>query len=556
MLPVTIKSRLIVMLSFMGLLLLISTGVGGAALVWSNASLKTTYDDRLVPLSQFLTMRDLCDKILETSRGAVEGQSAPKAAAQTIERALADLRRTWDDFLATTLTEEERKLADVMGGHLARNGKIVGDLAGYLSAGRLDAHAEAHETLTMRMPQITEAMSKLTALQLDEARAEHARSQVKADRLGVALLVCLLLACGGVGLGVVTVMGGVVRPLDRITATMGRLAGGDLAATIDGAGRRDEIGAMARAVGVFKEAMVAERDAAEAELRATEAKTRRAQTLDRATRDFEDEVSGLTRALSSAAAEMEATARGMSDSATVTTEQSASVASAAEQMSSNVQTVASASEEMSSSIMEIAAQVAHSSGISDRAAADAARTDTIIRSLSEGTERIGAVVGMISAIAGQTNLLALNATIEAARAGEAGRGFTVVAGEVKELANQTSRATQTISEQIGAIQAQTHQAVAAIRAISQTIVELRAIATGVAAAMEEQGAATQEIVRNVSQAAQSTQSVAGNVAAVRDIAGQTGAASAQVLVSASELSRRSDHLGAAVAGFLATIKAA
>ncbi|WP_232631749.1 methyl-accepting chemotaxis protein [Methylobacterium sp. Leaf118] len=556
MLTVTIKSRLILMLSFMGLLLLIATGIGSLALVWSNASLKTTYEDRLVPMSQFLAMRDLCDTIIETSRGAVEGRSTPKAAAQAIAAGLSDLRKVWSDYLATHLTEEEKSLAGVMDGHVARNGTIIADLAAHLSHDRVDAHAAAHETLLMRMPQIHESMSQLTALQLRESRGEFDRSQVKADWLGGAILACLLLACGGLAYGVLTVVGGVARPIDRITATMGRLAGGDLSVPVEGAARRDEIGAMARAVGVFKEAMIAERGASAAEARVTEATSRRARTLDRATRSFEDEVSGLTRALASAALAMEATARGMAHSAATTTEQSATVASAAAQMSANVQTVAAASEEMAASIGEIAAQVAHSAGLSDRAAADAARTDAIIRSLSDGTETIGTVVGMISAIATQTNLLALNATIEAARAGEAGRGFAVVAGEVKQLADQTSEATRTISGQIGTIQNQTRHAVAAIAAIGRTILELRTIATGVAAAMEEQGAATQEIVRTVAQAAQATQSVAGNILAVRDVAGRTGAASGQVLASASDLSQRSTRLGATVAGFLATIKAA
>ena len=556
MLPVTIKSRLILMLAFMGLLLLVSTGVGSLALVRSHASLKTTYDDRLVPLSQFLTMRDICDRVVDHSRGAVEGRTTPKAAAQAIERDLADLRKVWSEYLATYLTEEEKSLASVMDGHIARNGKIIADLAAHLAGGRTDAHADAHEMLVMRMPQIHESMSKLTALQLRESRAEYERSKVTADWLGAAILACLLLACGGLALGVRTVVGGVVRPIGRITATMSRLAGGDLTVAVEGAARRDEIGAMARAVAVFKDAMIAERDATAAEARATEAKSRRARILDEATRGFEDEISGLIQALSSAAAEMQATAGSMSSSASDTTLQSASVASAAEQVSTNVHTVAAASEEMSASVGEIVAQVAHSSSISERAAADAARTDAIIRDLSEGTEKVGAVVGMISAIAGQTNLLALNATIEAARAGEAGRGFAVVAGEVKELAAQTSHATRTISEQIGTIQSQTRQAVAAIQGIGQTIVELRAIATGVAAAMEEQGVVTQEIVRNVSQAAQATQSVAGNIAAVRDVAGRTGAASTQVLASASAVAQRSERLGATVAGFLATIRAA
>jgi methyl-accepting chemotaxis protein len=166
------------------------------------------------------------------------------------------------------------------------------------------------------------------------------------------------------------------------------------------------------------------------------------------------------------------------------------------------------------------------------------------------------VVELITGIAGQTNLLALNATIEAARAGEAGKGFAVVAGEVKALASQTAKATETIASQIAAIQGETRHAVDAMRTIGATIDEMRTVALGVAAAMEEQGAATSEIVRNVSQAAQGTQAVSVDIADVRKAAGETGAASGQVLSAAQELARYSASLGQEVATFLAAVKAA
>lgn len=170
--------------------------------------------------------------------------------------------------------------------------------------------------------------------------------------------------------------------------------------------------------------------------------------------------------------------------------------------------------------------------------------------------RIGDVVGLIATIAGQTNLLALNATIEAARAGDAGRGFAVVAAEVKELANRTARATEEISDQIGRVQGATGQAASAIGGITARIREIGAVANGIAAAVEEQGAATQESVRNVARAATGTGAVTSNIAGVARASEETGAAAAQVLASASELSRQSEHLSAEVTRFLGTVRAA
>ncbi len=253
---------------------------------------------------------------------------------------------------------------------------------------------------------------------------------------------------------------------------------------------------------------------------------------------------------------MEAAAKLMSRNAEQTAAQSSNVSLAAEQTSANVQTVAAASEELAASIGTINVQIARSSDIAERAADDANQTNTLVLGLADGAERIGAVISLISGIAAQTNLLALNATIEAARAGEAGRGFAVVAAEVKELADQTAKATQTISGQVAAIQGETDRAVDAIQAIAATVLDLRGIAVSVAASMEEQGAVTQEIVRNVSQAADGTQAVTINIGAVTQAAGETGSAAAQVLTAATELSHQSDALSAAVAEFLATVQAA
>ena len=214
------------------------------------------------------------------------------------------------------------------------------------------------------------------------------------------------------------------------------------------------------------------------------------------------------------------------------------VAAASEEASTNVQSVASATEELSSSITEISRQVQESARMASEAVGQARTTTDRVSELSKAATRIGDVVELINTIAGQTNLLALNATIEAARAGEAGRGFAVVASEVKALAEQTAKATGEIGQQISGIQAATQESVGAIKEISDTIEKLSEISSTIAAAVEEQGAATQEISRNVQQAAQGTQQVSSNITDVQRGASETGSASSQVLSAAQIAVRR------------------
>ncbi|MEL6061967.1 MULTISPECIES: methyl-accepting chemotaxis protein [unclassified Methylobacterium] len=552
----TIKLRLLALLAVMGLLLLACATMGNLALHWSHRSFKTVFDDRVVCLRQFSIIRDAYDDLIDASRLLRSRQIDPAQAKDTIDRDMSKLHREWSAYLATDLTPEEEALAKDLQGRIDRNDAIVAEMLKRLAAGGTSDFETTHADLLKSMQATNATLSKLTARQVREAEAEYQRSESTAGWSRLVLLSALALAALSIAYNVYTIVVQVIRPLGGMTGTMTRLAAGELEASVTGAARRDEIGGMARAVQVFKDAMIAKRDADAAAATENAAKMRRAQVLDDATRAFQAQVTHLTHGLSSAATEMEATAQTMSRTADRTAGQSVSVASAAEQTSANVQTVAAASEEMAASIGEIAQQIVRSTAMAERAVADAAQSSTIVRGLAEGAEKIGAVVGLISGIAAQTNLLALNATIEAARAGEAGRGFAVVAGEVKELAQQTARATDTISAQVSAIQEETREAVAAIQSIGVTITELREIAVGVAAAMEEQGAATQEIVRNVTQAAQGTQSVTVSIGSVTQAAGETGAASSQVLSAASELSRQSEQLGAEVSGFLATVRAA
>jgi methyl-accepting chemotaxis protein len=386
----------------------------------------------------------------------------------------------------------------------------------------------------------------------DEADAQAARAQT------------VLIASGVVGLAVafalalLIVFTGITRPLAHLVSVLQRMARGEIDATIPEAARGDEIGAVGKAVDGIK-AMVAQKAAEQAERQriADEAAAcERRRTMIELADGFEQAVGGIVGMVSSSATELQATAQQMSSAAAETAAQSTNVAAAAEEAAANVGTVAAAAEELGASVQEIGRQVQGSSNLAQAAVGEADQTATLVQALRQTSARIGDMVGLISNIASQTNLLALNATIEAARAGEAGRGFAVVAAEVKELANQTGKATEEIAGQIGEIQGVTDQAVAAIGGITGRIREINSVAASIAAAVEEQGAATQEIVRNVAQASAGTSEVTGNISGVARASEDTGAAASQVLSASGELSRQAEHLSAEVDRFLATVRAA
>jgi methyl-accepting chemotaxis protein len=366
------------------------------------------------------------------------------------------------------------------------------------------------------------------------------------------------------GLAVVLVFGlsfligrSISRALASMISAMTGLAGGDVKVAIPGLGRRDEIGEMAGAVEVFKNSMIeTERLRAEQlEAEQRQAAQRKADMI-RLADAFEGAVGEIVETVSSAATELEASADTLTKAAERSQGLATAVASASEEASTNVQSVSSASEELSSSVNEISRQVQESSRVAGEAVEQARKTNGRVGELAQAASRIGDVVELINTIAGQTNLLALNATIEAARAGEAGRGFAVVASEVKALAEQTAKATGEISQQISGIQDATRHSVGAIKEISDTIGRMSEISATIAAAVEQQGAATQEISRNIQHAATGTQQVSSNITEVQHGATETGSASAQVHSAAQLLSSDSNRLKIEVSKFLDSVRAA
>ena len=389
-------------------------------------------------------------------------------------------------------------------------------------------------------------------------------SGVYTDDIETAFQTTLIKESGVIGVLIMVMLGfsllisrDILRPVQALTGVMKRLTEGNLEGTIAESERRDEIGGMIRATAVFQRKLrqldLLHQEQAESEARtAAEHLRQRREMAD----SFENRVLALVDSVSTSSREMRNTAQTMAQEASRAAARTTSGVAAAEQASAHVGTVASAAEELSSSISEITRQVEDSARIAAVASEETTRTNTMIQGLAEAANRIGDVIKLINDIAAQTNLLALNATIEAARAGEAGKGFAVVANEVKNLATQTGRATEEICQQIGAVQEETRHTVEAIRGIAGVIDQVREISAGIAAAVEEQGAATREIARSVQQAANGTVGVHDLVSGFANTARAGEQGWLKVSDEASSLAGNSQHLRDEVGRFLSEIRSA
>jgi methyl-accepting chemotaxis protein len=441
--------------------------------------------------------------------------------------------------------------------------EAFGLLADYRQAfSQLVDNAKSIDRLTTEMGGSADAIMQGSTAMKAGLLSDQQRLEAESNAtIGETERLIVALAGGGFLLGAVLALllgKGISRPMTAMCQAMRELAGGRFDVVLPGLGRKDELGEMAAAVEEFKVQAVAkaERDAAAQDAHNRASSAARRSELIRFADEFEAAVGAIVSNVSASAVQLESAAGTLTRTADTTQSLSSQVAGASEQASQNMQSVASATEELSASVDEIGKRVRESNRIAEAAVLQAEQTDGRIGKLSRAAQQIGDVVKLITAIAEQTNLLALNATIEAARAGEAGRGFAVVASEVKSLASQTARATDEISSHISGMQGATQESVAAIKEIGGTIGQISQIASSIASAVEQQGSATQEIARSVQNVAQGTQQAAANIMQVNRGATETGSASEDVLNSARSLSSESKRLRAELDRLMANIRAA
>jgi len=503
----------------------------------------------------------LINAVVMDSRGVYMSRDAKEAEkySPAILKNVAEINRLMADW-AALVPEAERAAFKPAAEHAAQFAAFRTEL---VRLGREVSTAEArlygdNDVNRANRQALNKQIESLAAANAAKvAQVVHGLDDFYESRLQAMIWLAVLGLAAGIGWAAWTAFKRVSQPIHNITGTMQKLAGGNLSVDIPSVDAHDEVGDMARAVQVFRDAMreteamraSQERERETAYTERVAALQSMAQTVELETRAAVEQVAAQTSLMADNAGQMAHSAGAVGGS-------SQSVAAAATQALSNAQTVSAAAEQLSASIREIGEQIATAGRVTGGAVAAADKAQDTITRQSAAVNRIGEVANLIQSIASQTNLLALNATIEAARAGDAGKGFAVVAGEVKNLANQTGRATEEISQQISAVQEATRQAVEAIGGIVKRIEEINQISAAIASAVEEQSAATAEIARNVQQAASGTQEVSATIGGVTKAAEETGAAATEVLSSVKSVNQQADALKGVVADFLSGVKTA
>jgi methyl-accepting chemotaxis protein len=418
------------------------------------------------------------------------------------------------------------------------------------AAGREWGDNDANREVRSALNKDLAALSRVYA-----ERGKRIAAQGEVNREMAFLLTCIGgLALVVVGIGIFIISRSVARPLSVITATIKRVAEGADDVEVPHTGRADEIGALARAIHIFKEAMDRNRNLNSQVLLDSKAREQRAQHIETSVEAFRGAIGGVLRAVTDNASAMRDTAQSITKVTSDASGRAVAAAGATEQASSNVFAVASAAEELSASVEEIGRQVRQSAGVVEQAGLRTEKSVTEIESLAAATQRIDGVLNLIQAIAEQTNLLALNATIEAARAGEAGRGFAVVAHEVKTLAGQTAKATAEIGQNISMIQASTRNAVDAVREIGNAVRDINEVTSNIAGAVGQQDAATREISANAQLAAQGNETLVANIGSLSESIGETNKAATSVLSASSELTSTAEILSREVDQFFRNLR--
>jgi methyl-accepting chemotaxis protein len=558
-LSIKAKMRAVFALITVAMAIVAMIAIRGVSLL--DDDLTELYQDRLVPVSQLAHINDLMHINVEQLTIAVVARPSPQNVQKYIDRVesnLVEIESLARKYSQHVMSDEDKKRLGEW--NAVREALVAQAIKPAMADLKAQVFGDAEDTvLGVAVKKFTQAQHLFDAIvanELKKAESTRTAADGRYSLLRYLMIGAVLFALGLGSVMALYVNRGITGPLGRMTSAMRKLASGDLGIAIPEIGRQDEIGHMAEAVAVFKDGMIDARRI-ETEQKSEQVQKEKRQTaIEQYIATFERGVVSSLDSLALAATEMRSTSQSMSATAEEASAQTAAVATAATQASSNVEAVAAAAEEMTTSVNEIGRQVQDSARIAGTAVEQARKTDDRINELSQAASRIGDVINLITLIAEQTNLLALNATIEAARAGEAGRGFAVVAQEVKQLASQTAKATSEIGGQITSMQVATQDSVVAIKEIGGTIGHISEIASAIAAAVEEQGAATKEIARNVQQAARGTEHVSGNIVSVNQTAEQTGVAADQVHRAAETLGRQAETLRADVDTFLANIRAA